>query len=499
MDLIKFNDVGKDKNDIEYEILGNNTVRFHQRWDTKKGTSKREPGKENCSHYTGEIYIPRAVADNKGNVYTVVEVGTRGEKKGAFFSALDVKHVSIPETVSILFNSTFAHCHNLKSVVLSEGLEEIEYQCFYDCIELNRIVIPDSVVSIENEAFMGCSDLAEATIGRNVCLLLNTFSGCRFLSKVTCRAINPPAIAGNVFEYDTFTLGELLVPYQSLQKYKYHPYWGQFRKINYYDSPSSAILPPQQTPKYPTLYSTTAKPKTKDGLIVYEHADRDDNQIEFEILNDNKVRFHPRWITHRGIHLDGPDENHSRYKGEVIIPEAVLDENRHFYTVVEVGSRDIEGDNNKAFYQAKDVSTVSIPGTVKVIFGHTFRLCDDLHRIILNEGIKEMEPYSIWYCKNLHSIVIPDSVEKIGKYACSTCESLEDATIGKNVKKLDKTFIGCIRLRNVTCRAITPPETIGSVFENETLTQGVLLVPSQSIDKYKNHPYWGQFWRISPY
>ncbi|MBR6263744.1 MAG: leucine-rich repeat domain-containing protein [Prevotella sp.] len=495
MDLITFKDVGKDKNQIEYEILGSNTVRFHQRWDTKKGTSKRVPGKEDCSHYEGEIYIPETIVD-KGIIYTVVEVGTRGEKKGAFFSALDVKHVSIPGTVSILFNSTFAYCHNLKSVTLREGLEEIEYQCFYDCSELNRIVIPDSVVSIENEAFMDCCDLAEATIGRNVYRLYNTFRGCRFLSKVTCRAINPPEIVGNVFEYDTFTQGELLVPYQSLQKYKNHPYWGLFRKINYYDSPSSPILPAQKTPKTPTLYSTTAEPKNKGDLIVYEHADNYDNQMEFEILNDNKVRFHPRTISYHWPNLPpDSDGNHSRYKGEVIIPEAVLDEKNHFYTVVELGTRE----GNNAFRSAQDVTGVSVPSTVRVLFTHTFAYSHNLHRIYLNEGLKEIGTSCFLECKNLHSIVIPDSVEMIGKNACKRCESLEDVTLGKNVKKLDSTFKSCNRLRKVTCRAITPPEIVGDVFEYETLTQGVLLVPPQSIEKYKNHPYWRQFSRISTY
>ncbi len=497
MELLVFKDVGKDKNQIEYEILNSYKVRFHQRWDKKENTlSHRKPGKEDCSHYEGEIEVWENVPDKKGNgYYTVVEIGTRGDRKGAFFSALKLDHVTVPRTVPILFNSTFAYCHNLKSVTLQEGLEEIEYHCFYECEELNRIVIPDSVVTIEKEAFMCCSDLAEATIGRNVYRLYSTFSKCRFLTKVTCRAINPPEIVGNVFEKETFALGELLVPYQSLQKYKNHPYWGLFRKINYFDSPSSAILPPQQKPKTPTIYSTTAQPKIKDNLIVFKNADKDGNQMEFEILNDNKVRFHPRPVSYTWPHVIGPEDNVSHYKREVIIPEAVRDGKDNVYTVVELGSR--EGD--KAFHQAHNVTTVSVPGTVRVRYAYTFRECNNLHRIILNEGIKEMEPFSILRCMNLHSIVIPDSVEILGEHACFRCENLEDATIGKNVKKLDSTFQGCNRLRKVTCRAITPPEIVGTVFENETLMQGELLVPPQSIEKYKNHPIWRQFGRISPY
>ena len=495
MDLIVKKNVGADKNQIEYEILSNTKVRFHRRWDTKSGASHRVPGKENCSHYKGVIEIPETVVD-KEKIYTVVELGERGGHNGdngAFYSALEVKHVSVPRTVLVLFDYTFAYCHKLESVTLEEGLKEIEYKCFYDCENLKRIIIPDSVVLIGKNAFLGCCNLTEATIGRNVYQLDSTFKECRKLKRVICRNPNPPIISADAFEEETFDYGELLVPYQALDLYKGHSAWGKFKKIGYYDTPST-VIPPQTWPVIGTLYVTSSKPKNKDGLIVYKDADKDNNQIEFEFLNDTKVRLHPRKITHHGMHLIAPGENCSHYKGEVMIPENVKDEKGYVYTVVELGQRG--GGDNAAFYQAAQVTTVSVPGTVRVLFDRTFWYCSNLHRIILNEGIEEIEEYCFWYCTNLHKVVIPDSVRLIGERAFLQCESLEEATIGMNVRRLDSTFKKCIRLEKVTCRATTPPAYLNTPFDDFTLRNGVLFVPANSVNLYKSADGWRQFTNI---
>ena len=63
----------------------------------------------------------------------------------AFNSCQNLKSVTIPKDVRIIFDRTFYNCTELSEVIFSEGLLEISYNAFYGCTKLETIDIPDSV------------------------------------------------------------------------------------------------------------------------------------------------------------------------------------------------------------------------------------------------------------------------------------------------------------------------------------------------------------------
>ena len=500
-DLIVFKHVGASDNQMEYTIIDDNSVSFHERIVSKnlnKIISKRPD--VNFSHYRGQVEILEKVKC-QDKIYNVVQLGSRANYKGAFYQALEVNKVSVPGTVTVLFNKTFYNCVNLTSVILHEGLKEIEGDCFFKCLQLSSITIPDSVSTIGKCAFNQCVNLAEVTIGKNINNLDGTFLSCKLLRKVTCRAITPPNILINPFEEETYHFGELLVPYQSLEQYKNHPAWGKFNKISYYDTPSKSETPDSPTPDAPKY------------LIINDG----NNDIKYEKISDNEVRL----VRRGGLLMPpqikkyiGKDEpNCSAYHGTIVIPERVTDVNGaigpkgRVYTVTKLGSESVK--EFGAFVLAKDLQEVSVPGTVRVLYNNTFNGCTNLHKVTLNEGIEEISSKSMsavyhnmggafTFCQKLQDITLPDSLTIIGNKAFDGCISLTEITLGKNIESLSGSFRGCPNIRKVTCRAVEPPE-LKNTFEEGVVSNAELFVPGASLEKYKSAPIWQNFKKISYY
>ena len=57
----------------------------------------------------------------------------------------------------------FEGCEKLETVILKEGLEEIQSGAFKGCLSLKEIIIPSSVVKISASAFEGLNDLVVKT------------------------------------------------------------------------------------------------------------------------------------------------------------------------------------------------------------------------------------------------------------------------------------------------------------------------------------------------
>ena len=79
----------------------------------------------------------------------------------------------------------FKECRSLKSVVLTDGVNEIGNNAFWSCVSLNRAVIGDGVESIGKWAFYNCETLAEIVIGSSVRRIDEfAFYNCRALKTV---------------------------------------------------------------------------------------------------------------------------------------------------------------------------------------------------------------------------------------------------------------------------------------------------------------------------
>ena len=170
---------------------------------------------------------------------------------------------------------------------------------------------------------------------------------------------------------------------------------------------------------------------------------------------------------------------------------------------------DIVSIGNKAFYNCKNLKSITIPNSVTNIKYFAFGYCEALRSITLpnsvtelGEGvfsncsaltaidipqrIKSIGGYTFSYCKSLKSVVIPDNIKSIGLHAFKECTGMTSVTIGKGVDSIASwTFYGCSNLTTVTCKGRTPAKLEGEKHFYNHANAFAIYVCENSLDAYK--------------
>lgn len=103
-----------------------------------------------------------------------------------------------------------------------------------------------------------------------------------------------------------------------------------------------------------------------------------------------------------------------------------------------------------AFMYCSSLTSITIPNSVISIGEEAFRDCESLTSIELPVGITSIEDFTFYYCENLTNIKIPESVTSIGEYAFSRCSSLSSITLPKKLTSIGvRAFEDCESLMNI--------------------------------------------------
>ena len=99
----------------------------------------------------------------------------------------------------------------------------------------------------------------------------------------------------------------------------------------------------------------------------------------------------------------------------------------------------------------ENITSLSVPSTLKTIGRAAFWNCDKLETINLENGIENIGQWAFEGCTKLSQITLPKSVKKIGHGAFESCTKLSEIIIPSKVKAIgENAFSSCTSLKKVT-------------------------------------------------
>lgn len=124
----------------------------------------------------GAVTIPNTI-----NNQTVTIIG---DGVDSVFANTQVTSVTIPDSVTSIGASAFAHCGSLTSIMIPSGVTSIANFAFF-ASGLTSVTIPNSVTSIGGSAFYGCSSMINITLGKGLISIGGAaFYGCSSVASV---------------------------------------------------------------------------------------------------------------------------------------------------------------------------------------------------------------------------------------------------------------------------------------------------------------------------
>ena len=120
--------------------------------------------------------------------------------------------------------------------------------------------------------------------------------------------------------------------------------------------------------------------------------------------------------------------------------------------VVKDGVRSV---GNYAFYDCRNLRTVTLADSVTAIGKEAFRDCLRLDHVALPPEMIEIEEDTFMNCRHLSDLTVPEGLRAIGKYAFLNCSALPSFSVSERLTEIDfLAFSGCLRL----CRIDVSPQ-----------------------------------------
>ena len=315
------------------------------------------------------LYIPGEIDGHE-----VVAIGDR-----AFENRTDLRTVMIPDSVEKIEFEAFYNCINLKIVDLSSNLTTIGYDVFGNCKSISKIEIPKSLKKFDG------------TWGSGTNLSYGAFGGCSNLKTVNFEAGSTIVCAALFMGCDGIEEIELSDTITEIGD-------SAFKNCKNLD-----------------------RITMNNGIEILESSAFEDCFSLTTINIPNTVKA----------------ISNSTFQDCTSLTEVHL-------------SNILKEIPASTFSGCKKLTTINFPSTLTTIGNSAFSGCESLPEAILPSGVEKIESNAFKNCKAMKKAVVPDTVSSVGSSAFYGCEALADITLGSKLKKIEsQTFYGCTVLPSI--------------------------------------------------
>lgn len=174
------------------------------------------------------------------------------------------------------------------------------------------------------------------------------------------------------------------------------------------------------------------------------------------------------------------------YSGNIVIPTSVNYQGEEYQvTSIKTGT----------FSNNWNVTSVSIPSSIKIIESSAFSVCLKMTQLSIAEGLEEIGYAAFYNCNGLTIVTLPNSVKTIKQNAFWGCHSLSTVVLGSSVSDIGYyAFNNCNKLSDFYCYATNVPDAKLSF--DSSVSNATLHVPASSLPEYKSNFNWDDFKNI---
>ena len=394
----------------------------------------------------------------------VMPASVTGIGEQAFYYCSNLESLILPDSITEIGREAFAFCLKLKDIKLPKNIKKINEMTFFGC-ELERLVIPESVTGIEYWAFESCKFLEKLVIGNHIRQMDNqafseNLSPRHFViapdsedeeqCKMLLEALGTESFAF-AFLSDTLETNAII-----REKIKSRIMNKRFREKyipKLIENREAAAL---------TKMLSMVKKMSVEEIDAYIEKAEDRPEIRVLLL-EYKNRLYPAEVLEKmqEIQMEKAFGLREKTLADYKSTFSIKKENG-VYVIIKYHAKEetvfIPGTiggipvciGEKAFYQCKHITDVTIGEGVTTIGNFAFFGCENLQSVTLSEGITGIGIGAFRSCENLQELYLPNTVKTIAPAAFASCSNLQSVILPESITAFNpQLFYGCENLETV--------------------------------------------------
>lgn len=333
--------------------------------------------------------------------------------------------------------------------VIPEQVKTIDIKAFAGSAGLSSIAIPQSTTSILASAFANCEGLKYVYIGHvdsisieKISISSNAFSGCTNFSNLTYNkevsfASNDGSPFKNLISIDTVYIGNAVSAISNLT------FLGctglKFVRIG--------IVNNLNTNPITVSASAFAGCTNFKKLELNRSFNTSGYDSPFTTLTQLTIG--------EGVSFIGDNAfNNCKNLSTVTLPTSLKKiGNQAFYYCTQLPNiviPEITELGSYAFSNCSSLKSIILPNSLSIIQHHTFYQCSALETVQFGNSVTHINESAFTNCNKLTNIEIPNSVKSIGDYAFSRCASISTINLGSSLQSIGTySFSGCSSLQSI--------------------------------------------------
>ena len=366
---------------------------------------------------------------------------------------------------------------SIKKVVINSGATSIGNYAFWECYAITSITIPTSVTAIGKGAFEYCRSMTTVTIPSSVSVIGDqVFNHCTSLTSITVNSSNSYFISVNgvLFNKDKTTL------------LRYPP----AKSGSSYTVPSGVTTITKYAFDCGYNLESVTIPTSVTTIDIYAFLECD--SLESVYFEGNAPAVQAATSDYPSFDSDvtlyyisgktGWNVSNGKWNGYTA---KVWEERSNTAS----GTCGINGSNLTWVLDADGTLTISGSGAMAdyaSVDAPWYTHKASIEKIVINSGVTTIGVSAFYSCENVTSVSLPTTLKTIGEAAFAFCKGLTSVTIPSGVTTIgDFPFVGCGSLTTITVNSSNAYFTsVNGVLFNESKTTLIRYPSAKSSSSY---------------